>query len=135
MHAESLTLWQQIDGLPSHIFLDALHDDFEGFRLLLRGESPTLPPLRVRFESVLAYRVATESYRLRLGENIVGSGIYIVENSRFIAWLTEESYGAWNPDGLTHYLIVTSDDCVDVVSEWPPSIEWLPTVPSGGRRS
>lgn len=124
MNDEKLVRWQKVDGLPGSFEVDALHDDDKGFRLVCQSERAGSRAFMLRFQSVIAYRLVNESYRLRLVGGGVSCGVYIVENSRLVAWLLDESYGAWNSARLMHYLLVAAEDVVDVVSEWEPVVEW-----------
>lgn len=84
--------------------------------------------LRLVFESPVAYRNINESYRLKtwaiLDMKALPS-LLTVENSTWVQWLVEEAYGVIRAETLVHYAIYTPEDCVDVVTEFPPTVEWL----------
>ena len=120
--------WIPIDGIPKRLFCEAIHDDYEGFRILLRGEDNSSSMLRITFESLLAYRNIDEGNRLKTMEqatNFGSSSLYIVEDSTWIKWFNEESYGIHKSNKIIHYAIYTPNDCIDVLSEYEPKIEWL----------
>jgi hypothetical protein len=120
--------WQPIEGIPDPVYCEALHDDYEYLRILLRGADPKSRMLRIRFESVVAYRNINESYRIRTWSCLRGQTIpplLTVENSSWIAWLKEESGGVLEHERLIHYAIFTPEDCIDVVAALPPEVEWL----------
>jgi len=119
--------WRPAEGVPGTLFVDGIHDDVEGLRFLLRGEDPASPALRLRYEAVVAYRNINESFRSRTWKTraTVGlSSLMTVRNSLYVAWLIEESTGLLVAEQLTHYAIYTDEDCIDVVTEFPPEVDW-----------
>jgi len=87
--------WTPVDSIPKRMYCEAIHDDYEGFRILLRGEDLTLPMLRLSFESVLLYRNMDEGSMLRtldLIKDIEIFPLYIVDNSDLMNWFHEENY-------------------------------------------
>lgn len=120
--------WIPLEGVPDEVYLEALHDDYEGIRLLLRGAG-NAPTFRLQFASVIAYRNINESFRARTwaaaqGGTRVGS-LRRVESSRGLAWLVEESGGLLDAAKLRHYAVYTPEDCIDVVTEFEPEACWL----------
>lgn len=123
------TLWKPIDDLPKPIYIEAIHDDWEGFRILLRGSDPTLSMLRITFESHLSYRNTDESYLLKIWNSmekeLAGENFYIVENSSYIDFFNEMTGNMYSDWQVKHYAIYTISDCIDVISTNPPIVEWL----------
>lgn len=121
--------WQPIDNIPDRLYLEGLYDDYEGFRLLLRSENSQEGIIRIRFDAHLAYRNTDESERLQtLNNHIQLCGhwpLFIVEESDFTEWLIVESYVIRNATDIVHYMIVTPNDIVDVLSVEAPVVEWL----------
>ena len=54
--------------------------------------------------------------------------LYIVDDSKLSAWVSEESCGVYNNEELTHYAIVTSEDIIDVISTFEPTIRMMQRV-------
>ncbi len=48
--------------------------------------------------------------------------LYKVENSKLSKWAEEESCGFYVSDQLTHYCIVTSEEIIDILSPFEPTI-------------
>lgn len=48
--------------------------------------------------------------------------LYKVENSKLSKWAEEESCGFYALDQLTHYCIVTSEEIIDILSPFEPTI-------------
>ncbi len=118
--------WTPIENLPREIYLEALHDDYEGFRLLLRGKSLYDAVLRVHFDNVLSYRNTDEGDLIRtLAEVVPGWCFYTVEDSTFKQWLEDERQGAYDSTNVSHYAIYTPNDCVDILTESEPIVSWL----------
>ncbi len=66
-----------------------------------------------------------ERYRLRQWETFqpqVRSTTYTVEGSAFPREFHEESGDVLRESSLVHYLIVTNNDCIDVLSESEPAV-------------
>ena len=131
MDKQRFRAWHPIDGVPKRLYLEAIHDDYEGLRFLLRGEELASPMLRLAFEPPIAFRNINESYRLKTWAGKATSGdqqsLLEVENSRWIEWLVEEAAGVLDSEELVHYAIYTAEDCIDVVTEIPPRVSWLNT--------
>lgn len=80
---------------------------------------------RIVFEWVHSFRVTDEGDLLKMQGELNGSmvsGVYIVEKSNYLAWFNEQSYNIHNEDVINHYLIVTCDDVIDVLSSVSPAI-------------
>jgi hypothetical protein len=48
--------------------------------------------------------------------------IYEIEESPFVEWLNDESYGAWEKQPRRHFLVVTNNDLVDVIARVEPVV-------------
>jgi hypothetical protein len=120
--------WNPIEGNLKRLSCEALHDDFEGFRIILRSEDDSLPLLRVYFENALAYRNIDEGDRLKtINQNreFDGHSFFIVENSNWLEWFDKESLSIHKKENIKHYAIYTINDCIDILSESAPDIEWI----------
>lgn len=114
--------------VPTDLVCEALHDDHEGVRVLLRADETSGRILRISFESVVCYRNVNESYRLRTWSRLGGEnmgGLFCVDDSDWVAWVRAESGGVLDDKELVHYAIFTGEDCIELISEFPPEAEWL----------
>lgn len=50
------------------------------------------------------------------------TGIYTVNASMYLKWFTEQSVGVHEGESITHCLIVTSGDVIDILSSVSPLI-------------
>jgi hypothetical protein len=128
MNDDAYHVWTPVADVPRLMHCRALHDDYEMFRVLLHSGNASDAVLRILFEQVISYRRTDESFRLKTLHGLDGRlpcSLMVVEPSSFIAWLLEESSGVLDGRPLVHYVIMSSNECIDVVSEIPPRVEWL----------
>jgi hypothetical protein len=81
--------------------------------------------LKVVFDWVHSFRLTDEGDLLKMQEEQNGemlTGIYTVNKSIYLKWFTEQSVGIHDGESITHYLIITSDDVIDVLSSVSPLI-------------
>ena len=127
MQEEMYTRWQPHRKLNSQPIVERIFDDDTGLNVLLKLVDERESQLLLRFESSVAYRNINESYRLRTWNRINSErwdgGCYILENSKFVAWLKKEAGGILDDISLIHYCIFTDEDCIDVVTEFQPVVE------------
>jgi len=120
--------WEPLEALPKRMYCEAMHNDYEGIRILLKGAEESSPILRIKFESVLAYRSIDEGCLQRTLDKIKDREItplYKVQNSDFLSWFHRESYDSYSDRELVHYAMFCQDEIIDVLSEFEPIIEWL----------
>jgi hypothetical protein len=68
------------------------------------------------------------SFRLRTwGELDMAQlpSLLTVEDSCWIEWFRTEAAGAFDPVKVIHYAVFTPEDCIEIVSEFPPLVEWV----------
>ena len=118
-----------MDGIPNDLSVEGIHDDFEGFRILLKGGSNDSKILRISFDFYLSYRNTDESYLSKIWcslKDTDGGNLYTVLNSSYLEYLNETSAGLFPEKWtITHYAIYTTDDCLDVLAYQDPVVEWL----------
>ena len=119
--------WVPTQNVPNRLYCEGLHDDFEGLQILLKGEKDPSPILRITFEAPLVYRNTDEGNRLRTlhQSTSASSSLLSVRNSSFSDWFVEECSGIYDISEITHYVIFTADDFIDVLSNSEPEVEWL----------
>lgn len=90
------------------------------------------PHFRVFFDWTHSFRVTDEGDLLKMLGEQSGKmllGIYKVEGSTYLEWFNDQSDNIHSKDNIVHYLIVTLNDVVDVLSSVPPIISNNFTVP------
>jgi len=128
---DTLKPWTPMAGIPEVLFCEALHDDEAGVRIDLAPPGSRTPAVRITFESVIAYQNVNETYRHRTWQRAKGRHptLLVVENSSWLSWLKHESGGILDDVQLVHYAIYTPEDCIDVASRSPPTIELVTARP------
>lgn len=121
--------WEPIDELPKILYVEGLHDDYEGVRILLKGEAEDAKMLVIKFDPALSYRNTDEGDRHVLArehpEVRGGGALFKAEQSGFIDWFNRENQGVRSNLDIVHYLIVTESDIIDVLSVFPPEVQWV----------
>ncbi|MDB5801455.1 MAG: hypothetical protein JWL63_2394 [Rhodocyclales bacterium] len=86
--------------------------------------------LAISFDSYMAYRKRDEGDALltlmdmkRTGDT--GKYFYLVEPSDFVEWFLKEIFVVEYHQPLTHYLVATMNDIVDVIALGPPSFSYV----------
>lgn len=127
MESEKYEKWIPIKDIPETLVLFGLHDNYEGFRILLRdGKSSGV--LRIRFDSFFAYRNTDAGYLTitkQERKKFVEWPLFTIKNSRFLQWLHEENPDKQLNEKSIHYAIITPNNCIDVISSSLPKVEWL----------
>jgi len=79
----------------------------------------------VAFEWIHSFRVTDEGDLLKMQDDLNGqmiAGIYTVEGSHYLSWFNEQSSNIHDEESIKHYLIVTGDDVIEVLSSVSPTI-------------
>jgi hypothetical protein len=119
--------WRVTSLWPPNLYVQGLHDDYEGFRIVLENKDGGGEVYKIVFASYLAYRNMDEGDRLRglslLKKTRDKTGIiYKVEESEWVKWFKEENSGKYDVEDIYHWAIVTPNDWIDVLSLEPPTV-------------
>ena len=116
--------WKSEKLQQNRVMIEKIVDDDNVLTITFRNEE-NKGLRKITFDPYIAFRNMNESMRARtFSENEVFQGsFYIVEQSTWVDWLHEESLGFYEGTGFVHYAIITSADCLDIASEFPPEIE------------
>src|SRR3989338_6571589 len=122
--------WEPVKGIEKEMWVEAIHDDYEVLRILLKGSTISSIMLSVNFSHYYMYCNVDESYRIKLwdeGEfDERNWSLYRTSSSRLIDWLFYECGGILNKDEIVHYLIKTGADVIEIITnQEPPNIKWL----------
>ncbi|HHY71641.1 MAG TPA: hypothetical protein GX497_00130 [Bacillus bacterium] len=123
--------WIPINGLPSKLYNDTFIDNKEGIILEFSDEKDK-SKIVVKFEEgVLSYRNTDEGSllkKLNYLDQQYGTDFYSewtlfkVKNSEYIKWFLEESSGIYEPNQLEHYVFLTPNDVIEILTTYTPSI-------------
>ena len=119
--------WSPISNLPKKGSIEAIHDDYEGFRILIRNMEGT-EVLRVLFHVPLVYQRTDEGDRWNTVNKLLklqSAMFFKVKNSKLAKWLEEESCGIHKANELDHYLIAGCNDIIEIISAVKPDLEWM----------
>ncbi|EBX9240329.1 hypothetical protein DRF02_24835 [Salmonella enterica subsp. salamae] len=129
MIGEEYMIETLVDITPQNIFLRGsqvidFHYKAGGLEIIISLDGVS-PDFRVFFDWSHSFRVTDEGDLLKmLGEQSgkILVGIYKVEKSSYLEWFNDQSVNIRSKDNVAHYLIVTVNDVVDVLSSEPPII-------------
>lgn len=132
MHTE-LIRWDTPISDAKSIQMVSLSDTSAGLVVILEDvRSPTRERVSIAFEMFVAYQNILEEYRNWGDWNIEGLGWTVVATAN--PWsvdIKQEPMVEMIHQDAKHYIIVTEDDVIDVLSDSSPIIEELgPTDPS-----
>ncbi|SCX66581.1 hypothetical protein [Variovorax sp. EL159] len=112
----------ELEGVQ--VYVEAIHDDLEGFRIWLRPPSPG-EIIIVRFDSPLFYANSDEGKRLSKVESAeqmkFPHAFWTVENSALIAEFHRQSVGVYDDLNIKHFAFLSGSYCVDVLSVVEPT--------------
>lgn len=83
--------------------------------------------IQIVFDWIHSFRVTDEGDLLKFQDELNGQmivGIYVVEGSEYLTWFNNQSANIHDNDEIVSYLIVTSEDVIDVLSSVSPSIAY-----------
>lgn len=123
---ERFSKWEPVAGLPAGPSrLVELRDGIDGLVLTIAFDHPVPRALQVQFGAPLAHRRSSFEVFIRIWSMEVPYPWYTVENSRWIRWLHDESFGQFASASLAHYVITTSRDFIEILAPEPPLVRWL----------
>lgn len=120
--------WNLIEEDTNNFQTESIHDDYEGFRIIIRSFSPTDIVFKISVDAPVLYRNIDEGDRLKsLNEQEMLSrySFLKVENSSLIKWLINETLEIKKEEDLNHYVIASKNDVIDIICYEEPKIEKL----------
>ena len=118
--------WNPIPNLEDkYLYVEAVHDDWEGFRILFTGENRNFGVVViVRFENPLLYVNSNESFRLSPVKNSEPLNFphtfWQVEESELINEFQRQSLEIYKNWEIKHFVFIGGEDCIDVLSVEEP---------------
>jgi len=108
---------------PGDVVLVNLNDGPEGLGVVL--ENQTGRRVQLSFKKVPAYRSIQEELRPDLWGRFDAADhqvLWIVDDSDWLKSLSRARLLDVHHPGVVHYLILTADECIDILSPDPPEI-------------
>ncbi len=128
--------WERYEptkGLSRKYYIDSIKDSINCFQIILSDDYDGNNKVEVLFkDSVHAYRSTEESFNLKMMNSIdesYGTDFYSnwtffkVENSEYIQWISEQSYGISDSQQLLHFCFIASDSILDVIAAYEPRVQ------------
>lgn len=130
MENERLEPWyHDLLSEPTTVVFEKIVYEGSGMQIYLREIREGKRLISLRFSDLpTAVRIANESQRLvslRLIPKNNQHSFYLVQNSRFLAWLNSESLDIYKNDPLFHLAIIT-DEWIDLICNEAPTISIEP---------
>jgi len=126
---QKIIQWKPIHSLKNHFYCDAIHDDYEGFRIILRAEKNDGPVIKILFDNVLFYQNTDEGNILNPpasdGDFSFPHPFYKIANSKLLGHFHQLSNNIYLNEDITHFAIYTCNDCIDILCSGEPNTEIL----------
>lgn len=110
--------------------IEAVHDDWEGFRIWFKPHDTTKPMLIANFDSELFYSSSDEGDRLSSVNNDISSQLphlfWKVEDSALVTEFKRQTGGVRNDDAIVHYCFLSCNQCIDVLCTTEPKFSGVP---------
>lgn len=119
--------WDILKNINSYgLNIKSISDDFDGLTVIL--ENNELELFLIRWADVESYCRSTEEVRFKFiaGEwqqvrkEFPNWSFFKVTNSPYIKWIKEQAGGFMDEDKLIHFMIVSTDYVLDIVSKYEP---------------
>jgi hypothetical protein len=124
--SEGYRSWEPVPDVPAGgSRLVELRDDAQGLAIALEFDARPGEWLQLVFGSALAHRRSSFEVFIRMWRMEIPHRLYVVEGSRWIEWLHDESDGRYMSAALAHYVITTSRDFLEILASDPPEAEWV----------
>lgn len=118
-------VWDIVPGRTVEVSIEAVIDDWEGFRILLR-DYETDRMMRIAFTTQVCYLMRDESDLEGEAERSDGLGrgcFYRVRHSELALRFKEDSIRQFGD--LKHFAVITDTSCIDVLAKEDPSVDQL----------
>ena len=127
--------WKPIEGLASKYYIKSVSDEIEGFKLILMPLKSKEASIEILFkDGVYSYLRIDESFRAKLIHNLneeYGLDFYKnwtffqIDNSRYVSWLSDESYEWSKVYNLIHFSLIAADSTVDIIVNYEPEVKFI----------
>lgn len=123
--------WNPIDDDLGKMYLEELVKIKGTMNLLLRSEVRNIA-LKFLFDGeILSFCCSDEGRRLKTINDLdqkygtdfyTNQNYFIIENSEYVNKFNKETYDIYKNYQITHYVFLLSDDVIDILSAFPPSV-------------
>lgn len=131
---EKWNKWIPLENLQPKYNVDSILDSFDGLKIILSDTKDSSKKVIFNFDGLIdSYRSSDEGFSLRKLnelEKFYGNDFYknwtffTVENSEYIKWLSNESYGVYDSIPKQHYSFLASNVVIDIISLEEPKVNY-----------
>lgn len=129
MQIEQWHKWKPSNEFPNKIWFESLLHDGNGLEIHFESENGRKVDVIFK-HTALSYRVTDEGDLLQTidfwaseyGNDFFTWPLYKSNNSSFIRWFNEESCEKFEDKSVEHYVFITPNEIIDVISAIPPKI-------------
>jgi hypothetical protein len=129
---ETWKKWDPINDVSTKFYKESLFDS-KGEVILVLQEEISGRKLIVTFDRrILSYRNTDEGSLLEMlyyleqnyGRDFYSKrSLFEIENSEYIKWFLKESSGIYTKEEVKHYVFLTSDDVIEILSTCAPTVK------------
>lgn len=126
--------WEPLKCISSKMYIEKLIDDENGILLVLKSEDKKKTFKVIFVDPILSLRSTDEGRRLKtinFLEGKYGTDFYDqwtffrVINSGYVEWFNQETYNIYAIYDIRHYVFLTSNDVVEILSTYEPNVSIL----------
>lgn len=128
--------WEPVNNLAKKYYIESITERIDDkFKILLSDAEDEKKKVLISFpHGVDAHRNTNESYILSTLTSLkthYGTEFYSdwtffkVENSEYLKWISEQSYGIYEDCKFTHFCILAVDSMVDIITNYEPTVTFL----------
>lgn len=136
MTQEKWTQWKPLEGLANEYDIISITLAGKEFKILLGDARDDSPDVRISYNDyfISEFRSTSETFRLSTisyldkkygGDFYSEWSFFKIEDSQYLKWLSEQSYGISDDCRLTHFCILTDDDFFDFIASKEPKVEFV----------
>lgn len=124
---EKLVEWKPFGKLLTKMYVTGTSDTDQGLNIKMERGSDSRTIYELNFEYYFSYRNTKEHFLLNKWhsyerEKLIASNMVIIQNSEYLEWLKNSGIGFHNDLNAQHYAIFTPEDCIEVLSSNPPTV-------------
>ncbi|WP_214874772.1 hypothetical protein [Exiguobacterium sp. CH10] len=124
--------WIPLESIPARLYKESLIDDGDSLRIIVSDETEGQKYSFLFDGLLLSYRNSDEGSRIRMLEHLdkhyahleYGNWtLFKMKKSSYLEWFAQESFERYEGMGeVEHYVFLTSNDVIEVLSADPPTI-------------
>ena len=132
---EQWSKWEPITNLSKKYYVESISESIaDGFKIILIDDKNPEKKVLISWpNSVDAYRSTYESFTLltlhkldeRYGKQFYDWTFFKIENSEYLNWVSEQSYGITESLNFKHFCIYGTESMVDIIANYEPEVSLI----------